>query len=83
MLVYWSVFQKIPQIYWVPTPTRFHCKESGDGNRLVQLILETLSAVLEGSFDEGWVSRWREAFGRLGWIFILKKVGKPEMYADV
>ena len=71
MLVYWSVFQKIPQI--IGCQSQPDCKESGDGNRLVQLILETLSAVLEGSFDEGWVSRWREAFGRLGWIFILKK----------
>lgn len=73
MLVYWSVFQEIPQIIGCqPDSIR---QESGDGNRLVQLILETLSAVLEGSFDEGWVKSVS-----LGWLeFHFKKVGKREI----
>jgi len=62
-------FRKFPKVLGAnPNPIPL-VQESGDGNRLVQLILETLSAVLEGSFDEGWVSRWREAFGWLGWFF--------------
>ena len=28
-------------------------QESGDGNRLVTLVIETLANVLEGKFDEG------------------------------
>lgn len=33
--------------------TLWEQQESGDGNRIVTLVLETLACVLEGQFDEG------------------------------
>ena len=34
-------------------PMFLNLKESGDGNRIAALVIETLACVLEGSFDEG------------------------------